>query len=241
MNTRRYLGILRKREVIGGLIAFLLWQIVFPLLAALLAVWLGFREDTPERTVWLHFGTQTATAVVVLVVFRRFLSEQFARAKACGSGFWKHVGLGLAVWYGLSYAATLLLNFLIGAFGLEFENANNELVLDSLRAVPVPMFVSVVLLAPIVEECFLRGLLFCPLAKRSRVLAYAVSALAFASLHLIAGIGTVSAPVLLLTILQYVPSALALAWVYDRSGTIWASVFLHALINLIALLLNLFI
>lgn len=240
-DTKMNLGTLRKREYIGGGIAFLLWQIGFPIAAVFLAYWLGFREDTLLRSVWLHVIPLGATALVVAAVFWRFLREQLARLRACGSRIWKHLGLGLVVWYGLSYAVTLLLNTIVSASGLHFENANNDLAVDYLRVAPVPMLAATVLLAPFVEECMLRGLVFCPIAKRSRVLAYAVSMLVFASLHLIAGIGTVSAPVLLLALLQYLPASFALAWVYDRSGTLWASIFLHAAINLLASLLNLFL
>ncbi len=81
-------------------------------------------------------------------------------------------------------------------------------------------------IAPFAEEIFFRGLVFGGLAQRAPVgVAAAVSALLFALLH---GIGVV-APILVL--------GLGLAYVYHRTGTLWASMVTHSLVNVISLTL----
>lgn len=45
-------------------------------------------------------------------------------------------------------------------------------------------------------------------------------------------------PSLLLTMLIYVPAGFVLVKVYEKSGTIWCSIFVHMAINLTVLLLN---
>ncbi|MBU6422548.1 MAG: CPBP family intramembrane metalloprotease, partial [Chloroflexi bacterium] len=80
--------------------------------------------------------------------------------------------------------------------------------------------------APFSEEIFFRGLIFGGLARRMPVAAAAVlSSLLFALLH---GISVV-APIFLL--------GLGLAYVYRRTGSVWASMSTHGLVNLISVTL----
>jgi len=79
-------------------------------------------------------------------------------------------------------------------------------------------------LAPIAEETLFRGLIFAALAQRLPVpAAAAVSALLFAASH---GLGVIF-PIFVL--------GLGLAYVYARTGTIWASMLTHATVNAISL------
>ena len=97
------------------------------------------------------------------------------------------------------------------------------------------IIVAAVLLAPIVEETLFRGALFGTLRGRNRLLAYAVSALAFAVYHMwqyfIAGFEWQ----MLLFLLQYIPPSIALCWCYEKSGSIWAPITLHALVNFMSI------
>ena len=93
------------------------------------------------------------------------------------------------------------------------------------------MAVCAVLLGPLVEEVLVRGLIFGPLSRRSRMLAYAVSTLVFSALHLWEFVGSASLPALLLSLLDYVPASIALAAAYERGGTIWSPIALHMLLN----------
>jgi len=81
-------------------------------------------------------------------------------------------------------------------------------------------------LAPFAEEVLYRGLIFGGLAQRMPMAAAAVvSALLFAVSH---GLGVV-APIFVL--------GLGLAWIYARTGTIWAPIVTHAVVNAVSLLL----
>ena len=35
----------------------------------------------------------------------------------------------------------------------------------------------------------------------------------------------------LISCIPYIPASIALAWTYERAGTIWASITLHAVVN----------
>ena len=89
----------------------------------------------------------------------------------------------------------------------------------------------VVFLAPFVEEVLFRGLVFGNLRGKSRTVAYLVSCLLFALLHVwqFAVVNRDLAYFLLMV--QYLVPGLVLAWVYDHSGTLWTSIGLHAAAN----------
>ena len=95
--------------------------------------------------------------------------------------------------------------------------------------------VMVVVMAPIVEEPMFRGLLFGCIRPRSRALAYIVSVLLFSLYHVwqyafIGGDFT-----LLIYSLLYMPVSAGLCWAYDRSGSIWAPMVMHGIINALSL------
>lgn len=78
--------------------------------------------------------------------------------------------------------------------------------------------------APLAEEVLYRGLIFAGLAQRLPFAAAAsVSALLFALVH---GIG-VLVPIFVL--------GFGLAWVYRRTGTLWAPIVTHAVVNAVSL------
>lgn len=82
-------------------------------------------------------------------------------------------------------------------------------------------------LAPLAEELFFRGMLFGGLRRYLPFLPAALlSAALFGSLHLTTGASSVP-PLALFGFL--------LAWVYERTGSIWPAVILHALNNSLAL------
>lgn len=82
------------------------------------------------------------------------------------------------------------------------------------------------LLAPFSEEIFFRGLIFGGLTQRLPVVAAAgISALLFGLLH---GLGVLG-PIFVL--------GLGLAYVYHRTGSVWASMVTHSLVNTVSLAL----
>ena len=76
--------------------------------------------------------------------------------------------------------------------------------------------------------------LFGAIRTKSRIAAYIVTALLFAVYHLWPYFIAEFAWMDLLYLLQYIPIGLILAWSYERSGTIWTSILVHALINYVA-------
>lgn len=120
-------------------------------------------------------------------------------------------------------------------------NANQENVVDLIKSNALLGFISVVVLAPIVEELTYRYCLFGGVCKYRKWVAYLVAGVAFMAMH---GISSyVSAGGLnseFLLELVYLPpylfSGLALSFVYDKSNNLGSSVLAHSLNNLVAFL-----
>ena len=101
---------------------------------------------------------------------------------------------------------------------------------------PYMTLLIVVLLAPFVEEVLFRGLVFGNLKGKSRPVAYVVSCALFALLHVWQFAVVYQDVTYFLLMLQYLVPGAVLAWVYDRSGTLWTSIALHALTNALSVL-----
>ena len=113
------------------------------------------------------------------------------------------------------------------------ENPNNADVMELVFKDYGMMKATTVFLAPIVEELIFRASIFGGLYDRNKKLAYAVSALLFALFHVWAY--AFAEPVYWVYLLEYIPVALLLARCYERTNSIWCSVFFHMLNNSIAI------
>jgi len=87
----------------------------------------------------------------------------------------------------------------------------------------------------VTEEVLFRGLLFRALHSHSRILAYAVSVVFFALMHVVSYIGLYDWGLLALCFLQYLPACITLAWAYEQADSIWAPIIMHTLVNLISM------
>jgi len=223
-----------RREWIFGL-AYLLAHIVLiqiiliEILLLLVLVFDIVLTDILFNVIWL-----LVALVVLVIALGRYLRASFARFLEYGLSNLTTVLAG----YGIYWALSLPLTMLLYAVLPELTNPNNDMVMEMVAQEFLPMFAIAVLLAPVVEEILFRGAIFAPLRKVNRLLAYVVSCLAFGLLHVMQFLIFDFSPLLFVTMLIYIPAGIALAWVYERSGSIWTAIGLHALINAVALTLT---
>lgn len=134
------------------------------------------------------------------------------------------------------YALMLLFNLAM-SFALQAlspsENQNNAAIMEMAGQGYGKVAAMSIFLAPIVEELMFRGGVFGLLCRYSRFWAYAGSMLLF-SLYHVWGYA-ISDPTYWLYMVQYLPVSFLLCRCYERTNTIWASIFLHMLINSIAI------
>jgi membrane protease YdiL (CAAX protease family) len=133
-------------------------------------------------------------------------------------------------------AAWVVSTVLIGVMAVVLQQLGIEPVPQAAeRAIemldPVLVVLAIVVLAPIAEEIFFRGVVFNAwLREGGRRFAFIGSALLFAVIH-----------VSLVSLLPIFALGLMLAWVYDRTGTLVAPIAMHATVNGISVALALLV
>ena len=137
-----------------------------------------------------------------------------------------------------NYVLTYLGNMAVGALMMLLlsqggENPNNAGLMDMADRGWNQMSTMAVFMAPIVEECMFRAGIFGTLRRYSRWGAYLVATLAFSFYHVWSY--ALVDPIYWLYFIQYVPVSLLLCRVYERTNSIWGSIFFHMLVNYIAM------
>lgn len=179
----------------------------------------------------LNLVTFAVSAVALLLMLHRFWRESFHRMLDRPGRCLGSMLLGGLVNYALSLAVSpVLLLALDGAV----DNPNNAALLEIAQQDLGMIKAASVFLAPLVEETLFRGVVFGSLRPKHRVLAYALSTGLFSLLHVWQYILVSADASLLVYALQYIPSGVALAYCYERSGSIWPPIFLHMLLNTVA-------
>lgn len=183
------------------------------------------QQRTAEQILAVALATDAALLLALFGIGRRLLGLTprdvgFRAASARTLGLAAASALGL--W---------LLSIFVNAVQISLFGPNPQSLIVTIGAhrglaALVMDLVTGAVLAPFAEEVLYRGLIFGGLAQRMPVAAAAaVSALLFALSH---GLGVI-APIFVL--------GLGLAWIYARTGTIWAPIVMHAVVNAVSLLL----
>ena len=214
---------LTKTEWKNGLIAMTVAMFLLPGLLAYLPGLSG---------AMLNFTAYFISVGTAVYCLRRFLA--------------KNVGVALAHPFATIYLAVLgylahlvfaqMVDFIAWTLLPGYVNLNTQAVQTQLAAYLPLMLITTVVLAPIAEECFFRGLLFRGVYDRSPFLAWVLSVGLFAVGHVAGYIGTYSLPELLVSLLTYIPAGIILNVTYRRSGSIISPIIAHAIINLMAAL-----
>jgi len=129
-----------------------------------------------------------------------------------------------------------LIGFLAERAGIKPVPTNLAMVEQGLRDWPVFLIAFAVVLAPAGEELLFRRVLFGRLLTAGRPwLGLVLSSIAFALLHEIPGLSGNGPLAIVQLWLVYGGMGAAFAWLYWRTGTLWASILGHGLHNGIAL------
>lgn len=189
------------------------------------------------------FGTEGLSASIsLLVTFYGSLlivTYSFARraiARAGGSGGvlrllglrrfrlsdLKAVLLAYAIYWALAIAISLLAD-------PAQEDVTQDLGFDDGRAGQIVAAIGIIVAAPVVEETFFRGFVFGGLrSKLPFVVAAVISALLFGIAHFSPDNANAAASI------QLAAFGALLAWLYERTGSLWPAIIMHLINNTIA-------
>ena len=226
--THYDLGVrLTKGERIAGFIYLPFFAVLLGQGISLLAGLAGLELSLAQ--VNLIYGYVNFAAIVI--IFHRFLAQSLKQIPKRAWSLIQALILGFALYY----AANLILSLILGWAWPSLENPADDTTIELVRSSGKIMLVCAVLLGPLVEETLMRGLIFGLIQPKNRIVAYVVSSLVFAGLHLWQFAWNTPVGTLLGDVLLYLPAGVALGWTYEKSGNIWGPILLHAFINALSL------
>ena len=218
-----------RAEIIGGGIYLGISQQVLPLLLTLLVLIPGIGMS--ETGVNILFFLINFVTVVFL--FRKFLWENFSPVRESPWNVLRWAGIGFVIYM----VGNTMFGWMVPLIDPDFANINDAVIMDMVQSHYGLMTVGTVILVPVAEECFYRGLVFRGIYEKSPVLAYIASMVFFSLAHVLGYVTLMDFGTLVLSFIQYLPAGFALAWAYRRSGSLFASILIHMSVNQVGMLL----
>ena len=214
---------LSRNETIAGWSYSAFSMLALPIVLAYVN---GLLPD-PLNEAKLNFVFYAANFTACVMIFRRLLKLNLQIAVR---------RIFPVLWYALlgylGYSAlTSILTALIQTLVPGFANVNDMSIAALAGKELTLMAIGTVILVPVAEELFYRGLMLRQLAGKSRILAYCVSMGVFALVHVVGYIGSYSPLTLVLCFIQYLPAGYCLAWCYSSTGTIVTPIVMHMIVN----------
>lgn len=218
---------LTGQEILSAIVYLALQLFVLPGLLR----WCNQQMADPLNEAELNFLYYLVNFMAMLLIFHDFLGRSARQATQHPADFCQAVILGLVAYYACTYVTNWVIRQLVPGF----TNYNDEAIAAMRSGNSFLVLIGTVILVPPFEECMYRGLLFRSLYRKNRVIAYILSILIFAMIHILGYLGRYSPLELLMAVLQYLPAGLCLAWTYVKGDTIFAPIIVHAAINYITI------
>ena len=215
-----------KAEQRRGWVLLALYLFLFPSLSLWLQrLWMGLGEGFAAGSALVY---NVLVLLLVGLVFYRYLRKELDTLLARPADNLSAMLLGFALW--------LVLTTAVSRIPLPLENLTPFQWRQEMIFAPKITLLLVVVLLPLIEEIFFRGLVFGALREKSRVLAYACSTLGFALASVLGYALSLRETLYLLNGVEYLPVGLALAWCRERGGSVWSAVVLRMVISAVVLL-----
>ena len=219
-------------EQVAGVVFFVIYLLVLPFATSplfRLAERMLATDLSPavQNTIYYYI-----LFAVTVVIFHGFLGRTTRHLFDRGALVGKTVLTGIVAHYGLNELVYRVANLIISGR----TNLNDTTISAQIDDAPRSTLLIVIFLAPFVEEVLFRGLVFGNLKNKSRVVGYTISCTLFALLHVWQFAVNHQDVTYFLVMVQYLVPGLILAWVYERSGTLWTPILLHAVTNALAVL-----
>lgn len=215
---------------IGSLLVF---PIIGGVLGAIIALVMGLGADDPDLITYAMFFSELMATGVLLKLTFDILKYDFKVFRSdLGSNLLK-ILKNFALAFGVSFLLQVFYDFI----GIT-QSVNQDMIVDLTASLPVVMFITTVIFAPLTEEIIFRGGLYKGMSNvMSERGAIIFSSLLFGGVHLLAGINS---PLEILFIFQYANMGYFMAKSYRDTDSIWGAIGYHFLNNFIAIIAVMF-
>lgn len=172
--------------------------------------------------------------VVVLLFYKKYLKKDLVLFKLNKKDYIKKIISYFLIFLVVKYGVALLSSLLLVMLGSDLVTSENqETVVTLAKTMPFMMMISTSLLAPFVEEGIFR--LGIKKVINNKYLFILVSGLVFGFMHIFPT--ELPLYVALIESLNYVTMGLLLAYIYNETDNIYVVVIIHALNNLLSMLM----
>lgn len=178
----------------------------------------------------LNLFFQAIMLVTMVAILKDFIIES---VRHFSRGWKTELLWGFSVGFPVMFITNALLGGLVTLF-ISGESANEAAISQQAQSNFALIAITTIILAPLVEELFFRGIIFRSFSKYNVVLGVVVSSLFFGFVHIYQALfaGDVSQ---LYYLIQYGGMGLVLAWVYVTRRNILSAVFVHLLNNAVSI------
>lgn len=230
--------VLSKRGVIIGLILLPVYLVGLSFVLSFAVVFLETKFGIVISDLYFNLIYYIIMMVIVLAVFGKYLWASFKRALTQKP---RYVWIA-ALYLGLlgTYAFNMVAQVVIGVCTNDLTSVNEDSATAYAEQSPLLMIFMACICAPIIEEVFFRGVLFRPMAgKKCAWIAYLVSGLLFAAIHVVPATIANGDLMELIYLVSYLPMGIIFAVCCHKTKNIFGSILLHFANNLIAVVLPL--
>ena len=193
---------------------------------------LGFPLTEPRNYFFANLLYMTVNFAVMLLIFRRTLWQSLRE-------FEGKMLLSVLIGFGMCYGANLVLTTAYTVLDIMPENYNQEAVNSPARRLPAGHDALHRRARAAGGGVPVPRRAVCAAGARCLPAAYALSMFLFAGMHVFQFLGSMTAANTILCLSLYLPASFSLCWVYQKTGNIWASIFLHMFINFQSVLASL--
>ena len=190
-------------ETVFGFIYFILQLLIIPSIIMVV----GMMLPNPLSEAVINFIFFVINFVMVIILFRKYLAANLRTFLDYPWHVLRWAGIGFLVYM----AGNTVFSIVVTGLFPDFANINDAAIMEMVQENFGLMTIGTVLLVPVAEECFYRGLIFRNLYDKHPFWAYATSMVAFSLAHVLAYVGLESFGTLTLCFIQYLPAAFALA------------------------------
>lgn len=219
-----------KKYIVKGVFVFLIFYLgVYFQLIPIKLFNLDLNKISKTTKVILSTFSSFMICLVLVIIYFKDLKKDFIKFK---NNFLENIDIGFKWW--LIGLIIMVISNLILTFVLKFGGANNQKAVQSMiKVLPIAMFISAGILAPISEEIVFRKSLRDIIDDK--LFFVIVSFLFFGGAHVVESAATFTD---YLYIIPYGALGGALAMAYYESDTIFTSITLHAFHNIILIILS---
>lgn len=183
------------------------------------------QESTMTIAATVAYPISFLLTILFTIIYRRHkLADNPRRAEFSLKGIFRHASAAYVLWGVILLLAVMVVTDpIVSLFPGSLEQMNK------IYSVPfIPLVLSTIILAPLLEETLFRGILMSDLKQRyGVVLSILFSALLFGAVHLNMAQGVCA-----------LFSGIVLGYIFYVSGSLWSVIFIHMINNLMAVVVN---